>query len=503
MEQVSTSPPLIRRSAIATNVLLIINIALYAALEWSGGPTYENLVRYGAKENGLIASGEWYRLFSPMFLHAGLMHLGFNMWALFQVGRILEFMIGPRSFVILYLVGGVTSTLCSFALSPALSVGASGCLYAVLLALFVLQRYEEHLAKDLGLQVPRSPLGTLIVLNGLITFVIPNIDWAAHLGGAIAGALLGMSIVMRHRWRMRLQRCRPFLDPLSAMPHRRFWEIPQVYSWALALINLAFSFGYFRVTDMDRSFGLGMLRASHITEPAREPTQLAQFGKLITSPQSETNPQKLAAIAVTLHERGLYLPAFLSYHATLLIAENDSGTMNATETLTLHSLMESAYRSAEADTLLLKVIEVPPSIASAPTEALSEHCKQAADLLGQLRFFGIAAKLSETAFLIGSKRSELAAGTFAYLSKGNDLGNVVRFRELASELMPASLDPALTGSALDQKQNEELRRQGYKSVRDLEPSSMWSLGVGNGQPKELQPSPDSQPDGPTQIDPPI
>jgi rhomboid protease GluP len=65
LEQVSTSPPLIRRSAIATNVLLIINIALYTALEWSGGPTYENLVRYGAKENGLIASGEWYRLFSP------------------------------------------------------------------------------------------------------------------------------------------------------------------------------------------------------------------------------------------------------------------------------------------------------------------------------------------------------------------------------------------------------------------------------------------------------
>ncbi len=501
LEQVSTGLPPLRRNATATTVILLINLLIYVAVEIQGGPTYDNLIRFGAKENGLIADGEWFRLIAPMFLHAGILHLGFNMWALFQVGRILELMIGPRNFVTIYLAGGLTSTLCSFALSPALSVGASGCLYAILLALFVLQRYEERLAKDLGLATQPSPLGTLIILNGLITFVIPNIDWAAHLGGALAGALLALALVMRHRWRMRLERCRPFLDPTSPMPHRRLWEHAGLYVWGLAILNFGFSLGYFRVTELDRSFGRGMLRAANIREVPREPSQLSQFGKLITSPRSETNPRHLLSLAVTLHQRHLYLPAFLGYHGALLIAEQERGALPETDVITAHGLMTSAYRGEQGNPVLFSALELDGSLDNVAPQHLAEQYMAAAELLGQLRFFGIAAKLSETAFLLASNNLDYASATFAHLKKVDNLSDVMRFRDIAERLMPPDVDPALAGQAADLKAVQKWQDLGRKSLNDFLPSTMWTL---RNDP-ESGPSPEQtpQPKSPLDFLPPI
>ncbi len=486
MENVTTSMPPPRRTESATNIILILNLLIYLALEAHGGATYENLIRFGAKENGLIAVGQWYRIVTPIFLHAGLMHLGFNMYALFQVGRVLETMIGTRSFVVFYFIGGVTSTLCSFALSDALSVGASGCLYAVLLGLFVLQRYEGKLASELGMSMPKSPLGTLIILNGLITFVIPNIDWAAHLGGAIAGALMGTAIVMRHKWKIRIERCKRYLDPLSSLPRRSLWEVPRFYLALLALVNLGFSFRYFSTTDVEKNFGLGMLEASQQPLAPREPAEIAQFGKLITSEKSETNPLMLAQLGAVVHKQGLYLPAFLLYHSVLLIIENDRGALELMQQAALNGLAEQAYRAEKPDDVLIESLEGNAGLEDLGATEIAARCAAAANLMATLRFYKISAKLFESAYLMDSYSSQYAVSTFASLKKTDDFGEILRFKEISEDLVPPDEDPILSTlresastsaseRALDQRSDHQRKHRGTRTVGSFVPASMWTV----------------------------
>lgn len=478
MENVSTSIPPPRRNATATNIILILNLLIYLALETHGGATYENLIRFGAKENGLIAAGQWYRLVAPIFLHAGLMHLGFNMYALFQVGRVLETMIGTRSFVAFYFIGGVTSTLCSFALSNSLSVGASGCLYAVLLGLFVLQRYEEKLASELGMTVPKSPLGTLIILNGLITFVIPNIDWAAHLGGAIAGSFMGAAIVMRHRWRIRIERCKRYLDPVSLLPRRALWEVPRFYMALLVLVNLGFSMRYFNITELDKTFGLGMLEASQQNQTPREPSEIAQFGKLITSERSETNPLMLAQLGAIMHRNGLYLPAFLTYHSVLLIVENDRSAMELMQQAALNGLAEQAYHANKPEEVLLAALGQNEKLENLTANEIASRCAGAANLMATLRFYKISAKLFESAYLMDSNTTSYAVATFASLKKTDDFGEILRFKEIAQDLAPPDQDPqlaALHGSSTQSESLADQKPRGKKSIGSFLPAKMWKV----------------------------
>lgn len=443
MEEVTTNPPRYVPRAYATLVVLAVNVLVYVVMESQGGPTYENLVRFGAKENGLIALGEWYRLFTPMFLHAGLMHLGFNMYALYQVGRVLEYLIGPRNFMAVYLIGGLTATLCSFALSPPLSVGASGSLYAILLALYVIQRYEVRLARDVGISVPNSPLGSLIIINGLITFIIPNIDWAAHLGGAIAGSLLAGALIARHRWKVRMAQCRRYLDPLSQAPRRRLWEFPRAYLAALALLNVAFGLKYFFVSEVEKAFGAGVLAASAMRESPREAKQLAEYGELITSEKSDANPAHLLKASAAAHAAGFFMPAFLGYHATLLIAENTAQPLSHTEMTILRQLMDLTFKLRQPEAALLSALGVIAQNPEVTAINSSKSCARAADLLETLRVYTVSAKLYECAFLLDTKSEALAVKTFANLKKSGDdpeheresESDMARFREIYAKLM--------------------------------------------------------------------
>lgn len=443
MEEVTTNAPRYVPRAYATLLVLAVNIVVYIVMESQGGPTYENLVRFGAKENGLIALGEWYRLFTPMFLHAGLMHLGFNMYALYQVGRVLEYLIGPRNFIGLYLTGGLTATLCSFALSPPLSVGASGSLYAILLALYVIQRYEVRLARDGGISVPSSPLGTLIIINGLITFVIPNIDWAAHLGGALAGSLIAGALIARHKWKVRMAHCRPYLDPLSRVPQRKVWEFPRAYLAVLVLLNMTFGLKYFFVSEVEKAFGAGVQAASALRESPREPKQLADFGELITSEKSDANPAHLLKASASAHAAGFFMPAFLGYHATLLIAENTDKPLSHTEMTILRQLMELTFQLRHPENVPLSALGVTTKSREDAAISTSKSCERAADLLETLRVYTVSAKLYECAFLLNTESRELAVKTFANLKKSGDdprhrresESDLARFREIFSTLM--------------------------------------------------------------------
>ena len=138
-----------------------------------------------------IATGEYWRLFTAMFLHFGLIHLLFNMWALWILGQYLERALGPARFLALYLIAGLGGSVAAYVFQPnALTAGASGAIFGLFAALFVVNR-------KLG-QDNRSVI-FLIVINLSMGLVIPGISLAGHVGGLVTGALVALGFAYAPR----------------------------------------------------------------------------------------------------------------------------------------------------------------------------------------------------------------------------------------------------------------------------------------------------------------
>jgi membrane associated rhomboid family serine protease len=132
-----------------------------------------------------VSNGEYYRLFTYMFLHYGLIHLATNMLSLLVLGRALEAALGPLRFTILYLVSGLGGGVAIYAFAPnGGTVGASGAIFGLFAALFVVMR---RLGRDTTSFIP------LLVINILISFA-PGISLAGHLGGLVTGAMVALAM---------------------------------------------------------------------------------------------------------------------------------------------------------------------------------------------------------------------------------------------------------------------------------------------------------------------
>jgi membrane associated rhomboid family serine protease len=130
-----------------------------------------------------VTHGEWWRLITSAFLHYGPLHLGMNMLSLYFVGSILEQVIGRWRYVLLYFVAGLAGGAGALLVTPdSPTAGASGAIFGVLGALFVLERR--------GVIATGGQVLGLIVLNLVFTFAIPGISIGGHLGGLAAGILL-------------------------------------------------------------------------------------------------------------------------------------------------------------------------------------------------------------------------------------------------------------------------------------------------------------------------
>lgn len=130
--------------------------------------------------------GEAYRFLTSMFLHAGIIHLALNMWALWIVGRVIEQALGPGRFLGLYLVSGLGGSLAVYLFTgPYLTVGASGAIFGLFGALFILLR---RVGRD------TSSMLSLIVINVVFTFLIPGISIAGHLGGLATGTIAALGL---------------------------------------------------------------------------------------------------------------------------------------------------------------------------------------------------------------------------------------------------------------------------------------------------------------------
>jgi membrane associated rhomboid family serine protease len=130
-----------------------------------------------------VAAGEYYRLFTAMFMHYGLLHLAMNMWALWILGRTLEAALGPLRFLVLYLIAGLGGDVAAYVFQPdALSAGASTALFGLFSALFLVLR---RLGRDTSSVIP------VIIINLVFTFAVPGISIAGHVGGLVTGAVAG------------------------------------------------------------------------------------------------------------------------------------------------------------------------------------------------------------------------------------------------------------------------------------------------------------------------
>ena len=162
MEQPQRKPFFIsRKKTYVTYILMGICILVFAVdyglrlyLAWKYEVDISLLKELGMKSNELIIQGQWWRLFSAIFLHGDLTHLGFNMLALYIWGRHIEVLFGRWRYVVIFLLAGLLSTAASFAFTAANSLGASGAIYGLFGALLYFRKYDKLLFnKIFGVQI--------------------------------------------------------------------------------------------------------------------------------------------------------------------------------------------------------------------------------------------------------------------------------------------------------------------------------------------------------------
>lgn len=186
---IPTGPRATRRSAPAT--MTFIGLAVGFFLISSFGGLQETLYSNLAQINFLVGEGEWWRLFTPVLLHApGFTHILFNMWALWVLGPQIERGVGTWPFVAAYLASaGVGGVFLYFLGDPAaLAVGASGAIFGLfgIWLNWAVRRRNTAYGRALLRQI-----GFLLLLNAALPFIIRGIAWEAHLGGLIAGFVIG------------------------------------------------------------------------------------------------------------------------------------------------------------------------------------------------------------------------------------------------------------------------------------------------------------------------
>lgn len=151
---------------------------------------FPELLSLGANNHDLVASGQYYRLFTSTFLHVNIIHLLCNMYSLYIIGRGLENFLGKFKYTIVYLVSLIASSLMSIVFSNSYSVGASGAIFGLLGALLYFgYNYRLYLGS-----VMKSQIIPVIIMNLLLGFTLSGIDNAAHIGGLIGGFLCLMAL---------------------------------------------------------------------------------------------------------------------------------------------------------------------------------------------------------------------------------------------------------------------------------------------------------------------
>jgi rhomboid protease GluP len=174
---------------LAVNGFLYLAMALFNQVNVTGGGIFDlsggTLFLFGAKEPSYIFHGEWWRLITAGFLHASIIHIAMNSWALYDLGAQAEDAFGSGRMLVIYLIGSMTGFFASALFAPSLSVGASAGIFALIGAMIAFGMQQRS---TLGSYV-KSAYTRVAVWALLISFLIPFTDNWAHIGGLAGGFL--------------------------------------------------------------------------------------------------------------------------------------------------------------------------------------------------------------------------------------------------------------------------------------------------------------------------
>ncbi len=186
-----------RRFASVTNVLVVINVAVYAFIALHGGPNDGNPYFVAGELDGryVLQRGEWYRIVTGAFLHGGLAHVGLNMLALYQLGTVVEELIGSWRMLAIYTIALVCSGLAVVFIDTNVpTVGASGAIFGLFGALIAIGLRLGSRGRSLITQML-----PILVINLVFTFAVPFISKSGHIGGLISGFLAGLILFAMRR----------------------------------------------------------------------------------------------------------------------------------------------------------------------------------------------------------------------------------------------------------------------------------------------------------------
>lgn len=180
---------------LVTRVLIAINLIVFLWMiakdreALTGGHVTQQQIDLGLNRILLRQNHEWYRLVTNGFTHFGIIHIGFNMYVLWQLGQLLERTLGRVQFTLLYfagLLGGSAGVL--MLTDRGITGGASGAVFGLVAALAISMHRQ-------GINIMQTGVGRMLMLNLMLTFILPGISIGGHLGGAVAGALCGAAML--------------------------------------------------------------------------------------------------------------------------------------------------------------------------------------------------------------------------------------------------------------------------------------------------------------------
>jgi rhomboid protease GluP len=205
-ESFGAQPSLFSKQARATQILIALNVLMFAAeIYLGGGDNPEALYRLGALYPPAVRAGEWWRMVASLFLHFGALHLALNMLALWLLGPFVEFALGFRKILLVYLLAGVGSmgVVMAFASGPKeeqLMVGASGCIMGLVGATGALMLRGWLREKALAARKRLIAVLLIVAMQSAFDSLVPQVSMTAHLSGAFIG--FAATMILRDRLRI-------------------------------------------------------------------------------------------------------------------------------------------------------------------------------------------------------------------------------------------------------------------------------------------------------------
>jgi rhomboid protease GluP len=289
-----------------TYALLALYAVMFALSYAFGGPERLGVLsRLGAEVPERIRQGEWWRLLSATVLHASVMHILMNSLVLWSLGTFMERLLGWGRFLTLYVLSGLLGSVLGTILAPllkfGLSVGASGALFGLLGASAVLAFRPPAGLPALLVNNLKKNATTNLILNVFVS-LLPNIDWAAHLGGALVGGLLVLVGIVR-------------LTPLSSRergaPVQGAARSDRWFATVGALLGLALVGCAVLAVVKGRPWALGDLSAA-ARIPIGKTGLSIEAPRVLGSPQPAARPDGLTELSLGGEESGQWVSLIIS-----------------------------------------------------------------------------------------------------------------------------------------------------------------------------------------------